>query len=118
MLKPGLGKGLGELMKGDQVAGKDRSVDRREAVPAYGRGLETLVRPEPLEPVEAQEDRAKILPTWFYFAADILLLAYAIAITFNAPRPFDLGTILFCAGSISLGALLAIFGVAQSARDK
>ena len=111
MLKPGLGKGLGELMQGDQVAGKERS--SQTAAPlssaSFGRGIKTLVGAGPTQ----AEPKRFLLPAWFYFAADLLLLAYTIAITFDAARPFDTGTILFCAVSVTLGAVLATQGLYQ-----
>ena len=115
MLKPGLGKGLGDLMKGDQVAGKARSPESvPEPTPNFGRGLKTLIKPDQraLEP-EISPKRS-LLPVWFYFAADLLLLAYTVAIAFDASRPFDVGTIVFCVVSVAFGALLAIAGVLQS----
>lgn len=118
MLKPGLGKSLGDLMHGDQVAGKDRP-PTGNAAPLLGRGIKSLVEPEPKAPIAPAEEEVTqsspaLLPAWFYFAADLLLLAYTVAITLDAARPLDLGTVLFCATSISAGAFLAILGVLQS----
>lgn len=125
MLKPGLGKGLDDLMHGDQVAGKNGSSP--EAPPpatTFGRGMKTLIQPEAaVEEVEgAPESAAKLektlLPSWFYFAADILLLAFTIAITLDAERPFDAGTVIFCVISVMVGAVLAVIGVVQVARER
>lgn len=101
-------------MRGDQVAGKDRPASENgdSGAPLLGRGMKSLVQPEPEEASESKSP--PVLPTWFYFAADILLLAFTVAITLDAARPFDFGTVLFCGVSISLGALLAIVGVFQS----
>ena len=125
MLKPGLGKGLGELMHGDQVAGKG-AIPETPPRPnsAFGRGMETLIRPDATPAVTASDpDHAPVpqrtlLPAWFYFAADLLLLAYTVAITLDAARPFDFGTVLFCAVSVTVGALLATVGVYQSFRAR
>ena len=115
MFKPGLGKGLGDLMHGDQIAGKKPPpIGRTDPARGLGRGMQTLVQPEVPEPVETHPPKPPLIPVWFYFAADLLLLAYAVAITFDAPRPFDLGTILFCAISITVGAVLAICGLLQA----
>lgn len=115
MLKPGLGKGLGDLMQGDQVAGKNSGPD---ATPRpdqnFGRGLETLIRPDATEPAGEGPRNRPLLPPWFFFAADLLLLAHTVAIAFDAPRPFNVGTVLFCAVSIALGGTLAIIGVLQA----
>lgn len=113
MLKPGLGKGLGDLMQGDQVAGTKPVSNEAPAAPnGFGRGLKTLMDAE--APTVPKPEARPLLPVWFFFAADLLLLAYTIAITFEAPRPFDMGTVLFCAISISLGAFLATVGVFRS----
>jgi hypothetical protein len=114
MLKPGLGKGLGDLMHGDQVAGKKQDAP---AKPEFGRGMQTLVRPEHDAAANSAAKR-KLIPAWFYFAADLLLLAFTVAITFDATRPFDAGIVLFCAISISVGALLAIVGVCESIANR
>ena len=120
MSKPGLGKGLGDLMNGDQVAGKSTVVNAAASTTtttssdvALGRGLTTLVSPHrgDASTEGSQRPRRQLLPPWFFFSADILLLAFVVAIAFAAPRPFDLGTIVFCAVSVGVGALLAILGV-------
>ena len=112
MWKPGLGKGLGDLMHGDQVAGKEQEAS---AKPEFGRGMQTLVRPHDASAPSAPAKR-KLIPAWFYFAADLLLLAFTVAITFDAPQPFDAGIIVFCGVSVAIGALLAIAGVFQMSR--
>lgn len=99
MMKPGLGKGLDRLMNGDPVAGGSRRA------PEVTRGLNTLIKNQ--EP-PAVEPAKRLLPNWFFFAADLLLLAYAVAICFDAPKPLDLGSILFCGASILLGGILAL----------
>ena len=112
MMKPGLGKGLGRLMNGDQVAG------RAPAASEMGRGLNTLIAVQPPAKEPPVQPRKPLLPAWFFFAADLLLLAYAVAIFFAAPKPIDLGSLLFCGVSVALGAVLAIVGVLRvSARE-
>ena len=119
MLKPGLGKGLGDLMHGDQVAGKDRPCGSVPAPgsTALGRGIKTLIHSDSTSPpTDKAPPTRSLLPAWFYFAADLLLLAFTIAIAFDANRPFDPGTVLFCAVSVSLGTTLAIIGVLQASK--
>ena len=112
MLKPGLGKGLGDLMHGDQVAGTKPPLNNTPAaLPEFGRGMSSLIRADPLAIPSAKRH---ILPPWFYFAADLLLLGYAVAITFDAPRPFNTGTMIFCIVSVGLGGVLAILGTLQT----
>jgi hypothetical protein len=120
MSKNGLGKGLGELMEGDHAAGKPRAVSSASTTATssdetFGRGLTTLISAHRSN-VEEREIK-KLVPSWFFFAADLLLLAYVIAITFDAPRPFDFGTISFCAASIALGCVLALVGVIRATGD-
>ena len=117
MLKPGLGKGLGELMGGDQVGGKDRTaVPGAEPGANLGRGLKTLIQADASVPASESTAPRSLLPPWFYFAADLLLLAFTVAIALDASRPFEPGTVLFCLVSISVGALLAMVGVMQAAK--
>jgi hypothetical protein len=125
MSKNGLGKRLGDLMNGDQVAGKARVVSATASTATtatstrtetgFGRGLTTLVsarRDGNSEEVKAK--KRQLLPAWFFFAADLLLLGYVVVISLDAPRPFDLGMVLFCAVSIALGCALALIGLAQT----
>src|SRR5688500_19405881 len=111
MLKPGLGKGLGDLMHGDQVAGK--KPDDASAKPELGRGMQKLVQRELADEPANVPAAPKLIPPWFYFAADLLLLAFTVGVAFDA-RPFDAGTTLFCVVTVTLGAVLAIIGVFQS----
>jgi hypothetical protein len=114
MSKPGLGKSLGDLMQGDQVAGKKQDAP---AKPEFGRGMQRLVQPEgdDAPPAAVASPKPKLIPVWFYFAADLLLLAFTVAVTFDTPKPFDFGIVMFCAICIATGALLAIVGINQAA---
>jgi hypothetical protein len=122
MPKHPLGKSLGDLMNGDQVAGKSRVISASASSATttttdvtLGRGLSTLVSAQGAKgkPEQPSSKKRQLLPPWFFFAADLLLLAYVVGIIFDAPRPFDLGTILFCAVSVTLGCLLAIVGMVR-----
>jgi hypothetical protein len=114
MSKSALGKGLGPLMNGDVVAGERRGAAPKSE-PLFGRGLSTLVSTQ-APPFEQAKERPKhLLPPWFFFAADILLLAYSVTICFDAPNPLTPIHVLFCGISITLGAALAIVGVFRAA---
>lgn len=118
---PALGRGLGDLMHGDQVARKDQSPApeiQKQKAPGFGRGMQALVRQEPSTSHENAAAKRPILPAWFYFAADIVLLAYAVGITLAAPRPFDFATIAFCAVSVTVAGLLGIFGLLQAISER
>jgi hypothetical protein len=98
--------------------------------PAIGKGLGTLLdAPKPFERADAAAKpwqrsasaaapstaaRKELLPAWFFFAVDILLLAFCVAITFDAPKPLDTGHVLFCSITIGLGTVLGVAGVLKS----
>ena|SRR5436190_21344539 len=115
MAKPGLGKGLNQLMSGQTAARKPSAPETADKVTAvdFGRGMSTLVAPRAIETPESVAPRV-LLPPWFFFAADALLLAYTVAICADADGPMQTGEILFASVSTTLGALLAILGVIRS----
>ena len=115
MGKPALGKGLNQLMGGQSAARKPGSTDAVEKVTAvdFGRGMNTLVSPPAVEAQEAAASRV-LLPPWFFFAADALLLAYTVAICLDAGGPMETGEILFALASTTLAAFLGIMGVMRS----
>ena len=122
MGKPALGKGLGELMKGQPAARKaPGAASALEASPAgkvtrvdFGRGLNTLVATRPQESTDPAKPR-ELLPAWFFFAADLLLLAYTVAICLDAGGPLQTAEILFAFASTSLACLLGITGLLKTA---
>lgn len=120
MSKPPLGKGLADLMNDDGVAGKPRaaniSVSEPARNPPFGRGLTTLVSAHRSngEPEQPAPKRRELLPTWFFFAADLLLLAFVVGITFDAPRPFAGTLVIFCAVAVAAGCLLSIVGISRT----
>ena len=116
MAKPALGKGLNQLMGGQKVARKPAapgSAAEKVTAVDFGRGLNTLVTPSTPE-VPASTKPRFLLPAWFFFAADLLLLAYTVAICADAGGPLQFGEILFALASTTLGALLGIAGVLRS----
>jgi hypothetical protein len=122
MGKPALGKGLGELMSGQRAPVRKPSpaalppADKVTPVD-FGRGLNTLVTASAKEKPEPVPPRV-LLPPWFFFAADALLLAYTVAICLDAGDTMQTGEIFFAASSVSLGALLGIMGVMRSAPER
>jgi hypothetical protein len=115
MAKPALGKGLNQLMSGQTAARKPSAPDAADKVTPvdFGRGMSTLVTPPAVETPESVPARV-LLPPWFFFAADALLLAYTVAICLDAGGPLQTGEILFAFTSTTLGALLAILGVMRA----
>ncbi|HEV8541713.1 MAG TPA: hypothetical protein VGR78_04925 [Verrucomicrobiae bacterium] len=115
----GLGRGLGQLMNGQEVAGKaaQDGLTRPEAQTIkveFGRGLTTLVS---AQPAAKEEPKKVLIPAWFFFAADILLLAFAVAVCFDGSQPFDLGTFAFAFVSVGCAAMLGLIGVFRAAAN-
>jgi hypothetical protein len=104
--KTGLGKGLGKLMQGDKVAGKNGLAAPRTNDPRISRGMGTLLQPGD-DPVVKKESP---VPSWYFYLADLLLLllSLSIFITSNPLGPLQFG---FAAVCISFGAILSIIGV-------
>lgn len=112
-------------MGGQHVAGPPKALSATEAAATvsvttgpnepirveFGRGLSTLVTAAPL--LKEERKTAVLLPAWFFFAADVLLLAFTASICSDAA--WDFGTIAFCFISVSLALLLGLAGVLRSA---
>jgi hypothetical protein len=117
--KAGLGRGLGQLMNGQDVAGrspleKPAANEDQTIKVEFGRGLTSLVSTQ----APPHEEPKKILiPAWFFFAADILLLAFAVVICFDAPQPFDLGALIFSLATVTCAGILGLAGVFRVARS-
>lgn len=130
-----LGKGLGNLLAGDRVAGTPNGTPAQTPsaspkAPRFGRGMETLIgssetklphsNSENLSTDSARKKsstpatRKPLLPSWFYFAADLLLLAFCSAILFNSPRPYTIADLLFCAATVAIACFFGLAGLAQS----
>jgi hypothetical protein len=75
----------------------------------FGRGLNTLVSAH--SPEKPASTPAVLLPAWFFFAADLLLLAFTVVICADASDPMQAGEALFAAISTTLGSILGIAGV-------
>jgi hypothetical protein len=117
MGKPALGKGLDQLMTGQKAAGKPAAPESAKVTPVdFGRGLNTLVAPSASEASEAPRTRV-LIPAWFFFAADVLLLAYCVAICADSGGPLQTGEIIFGVVSTTVAALLGVLGVLRSQRD-
>lgn len=117
MGKPALGKGLNQLMSGQKAAGKPAPPESTKVTAVdFGRGLNTLVSAPTSEPAEIARPKF-LLPTWFFFAADVLLLAYCVAICADAGGPLQSGEILFALVSTTLAAILGVLGVLRSQKD-
>ncbi|HYE32446.1 MAG TPA: hypothetical protein VEH27_13520 [Methylomirabilota bacterium] len=126
MAKAGLGRGLGELMNGDKVAGKSPTPTSPAATEElFGRGVQTLLKSnDPASKAVAETDRgAKELPedeplsipTWFFFGTDLLLLALAMVLVLG-PKPLPKWNIALALLCVVIGCFSAIVGVRTATR--
>ena len=72
--------------------------------------LSTTPFSEPAKAASPLEQPAPLLPPWYFFAADFVLTAIAIAVFVKSPSP-TWKEIAFGVSAIALGGLLAIVGV-------
>ncbi|MGV3774205.1 MAG: hypothetical protein ACO1QB_14990, partial [Verrucomicrobiales bacterium] len=78
----------------------------------------------PSQTVPSQSDKApmgfeekQLIPGWFFYGADLLLLLLSFAVAIGSPKPLSFGTVIFCGAAIMLGGALAVIGVLRSARE-
>ncbi len=124
-----LGRGLGRLMeepkKPDVSGGEGESAPAAE--PQVTPGMGSLLRgarrsPENLfaEPKEEPQANPKNpfqapakrpIPTWYFFAADVLLVAVGLLVVYANAETLTWGQTLFGIGAVLFGGLLAAAGV-------
>ncbi len=127
MSKQGLGRGLGSLM-GSAAKGETGQAPVSLGVRTLMR--ETKPEPAPLEaapkpaPVPAPTpaplcapvaEPRSIVPRWYLFAGDVLLVAMAIATVCLSPRPLSWQREVFCAALVVVAAILAVVAIASPA---
>jgi hypothetical protein len=99
MAKQSLGRDLGALMGGKP---------KEDAAPV-GEGVRSLMRghqaPTP-GPVPKP-----VIPRWYLFAGDVLLVALALLIIYKSPHPLSWARVLFCATLVILAAVLAVIAL-------
>jgi hypothetical protein len=110
MAKQGLGRDLGALM----------GRDPKDAAAPVGAGVRSLMRghnaPAPVAPVVPVAPPAlvapkPVIPRWYLFAGDLLLVALAVVTIFKSPHPLSWPRELFCAGLVILAAVLAVLAL-------
>lgn len=120
MAKPALGRGLGHLLNGEGVAGNPTAAPKPPAAPENpepGRGFKTLVtQPAPMPAAKAKP--GTLVPSWFFFTADLMLLAFTVVVLLDSPFPLHFGEMVFCMASTAVAALFGILGVRASARGQ
>jgi hypothetical protein len=98
MAKQSLGRDLGSLM-GDKP---------KEGAAPVSAGVGSLLRghkaPAPAAP-------KPVIPRWYLFAGDILLVALALVTIYKSPHPLSWTRELFCAALVMLAAVLAVIAI-------
>ena len=101
MAKPALGRDLGKLMG---RAPNDTGADSVGRPPLPGAGVRSLLQGQAAAP-------KPVIPRWYLFAGDALLIALALITAFVGPHPLSLAREVFCVATALLAALLAVFAV-------
>ena len=101
-------------MKGD-AAGKPAAPG--DGLPKLSKGFQTLTRPEAVQP-PALPAKKTLLPPWFFFSADLLLLAFTVAIVFNAPKPLAWEDWVFCIITTGVAGVFGLIGLMISMQQR
>jgi hypothetical protein len=107
MAKQGLGRDLGTLM----------GRDPKEAAAPVSAGVRSLMRghnaPAPVAPAATVAPAAPktLIPRWYLFAGDLLLVALALVTLYKSPHPLSWPRELFCVALVALAAVLAVLAL-------
>jgi peptidoglycan/LPS O-acetylase OafA/YrhL len=112
MAKPGLGRDLGTLM----------ARNPKEAAAPVGAGVRSLMRghnppaaaaaPAPAAvSAPSTPTPAPVIPRWYFFAGDVVLVALALVTIYKSPHPLSWPRELFCAAVVILAAALAVLAL-------
>jgi hypothetical protein len=117
MSKPVLGRGLGSLLNGHGTETNPAPISLspiRIGDPAVSRGLRTLIKgnqqsgtPDDFAPQAAGAGATSSanIPAWYFFALDLLLLAF-VTLTILTNSPLQPLQAVVCALAVGLGAVL------------
>jgi hypothetical protein len=108
MAKPGLGRDLGALM----------GRNPKEGAAPVSAGVRSLMRGSnppapataPVAPIAPVAPKA-VIPRWYLFAGDLLLVALAVVTIFKSPHPLSWERELFCSSLVILAAVLAVIAL-------
>ena len=96
MPKQSLGRDLDKLM-GRQP---------KEGAAPVGAGVRSLMRGHAAPP--APVSPKPVIPRWYLFAGDVLLVALALVTIYKSPHPLRWPRELFCAALVILASVLAV----------
>jgi hypothetical protein len=125
MAKPALGRGLKELMDGDKVASASPVIapttnGSNGSDELFGRGVQSLLKQSDSAVQNAQKpamvlpDESRfVVPSWFFFGIDLLLLALALALMLG-PQPLRTWNVVLAFLATGLGCCSAIAGIYTS----
>jgi hypothetical protein len=99
MAKQSLGRDLGALM----------GAKPKEGAAPVGAGVRSLMRGHQAPAPGAAPK--PVIPRWYLFAGDILLVALALLTIYKSPHPLSWPRELFCAALVTLAAVLAVIAL-------
>ena len=99
MAKESLGRDLGALMGGKP---------KEETAPVSA-GIRSLMRGHTTPALAAAPK--PVIPRWYLFAGDVLLVALALLTIYKSPHPLSWPRELYCAALVALAGLLAVIAL-------
>jgi len=117
MGKPALGRGLGQLLDVGKspptflMPGKPLTSGKPGPSLTVAPERSPQARPEPAR-------KGFLLPAWFCFGSDLVLLGFATAIVFVTPAPLPLSSLLMASACTLLGCGMGLLGVAAAEEVK
>lgn len=103
------GRGFGTLVNSGKEAGKE--------TPPASPPLPASALPANADKIPDQTRRRELLPAWFFFCADILILIFVTCVMTNLPKPLGKTDLLFCAFAVGFACLMGLCGVLKNALD-
>lgn len=114
MAKQALGRNLDALMDVSAAKAEKPADVVPSQKPAVSSGVRSLMRghqPSVVTPVVPVSRQKATIPSWYFFAGDVLLGALAVGIAWKSPHPLSWQRELFCGATVLLGACLALAAV-------
>jgi hypothetical protein len=138
--KPALGRRLESLMNGAKPAdsqatdpSENNSSEQTTEQPLAGPGVSSLLQgskrtknvfaePTPsrsvkIEPPKSEAvlpaPRKRLIPRWYFFAADVALIGFALLVVARSSGPLAWREVTFCIAAVVVGAILAAIGISQ-----